>query len=495
MNESIQRITLLSMAAFGLLQLIFVLFFWYCHLRHHQNRTVYRIRHPIFWTFCMVMSSSQIIWKALVTDLHLNDHIDGKLYQVLNQIGVLLIGHAGVYARKILVPHTGADDSYALTYVVEDPLQPQTSSEDTFLYTNEKKMSNPIHAFAWLQSLYIVLTFIGALLTVMVSETASKYYIISVAMLFWFILTIFVYATWINGRGIKYKIDGKRMKMSTRFVDHFNFRWEVTIIWLDVLVFVPLRSWISAKYKTDVHTSLVWLAFLTLLSQFFPTLAQIVVPYWTYARSASSLFRKSSNEVTVFDVLNDKHGFFLFVNHAVQELNFENISCLIAIYQFKHLKTSKDQMASPITKKTIEDSIQVQDLECGQIQVLENVNSIRAYSSNLIGLQWNDLPLTESVSNMADSKYEQAQNIYFKYFGTGSIYTVNVSGDVRDFVRGTFVSFQENYEKDKDIHQTEEFEHALMEVFDIALPDLCNNLMDMMARFRATTEFRSLSIA
>eukprot|EP01083_Nonionella_stella_P084119 232778_1 len=131
------------------------------------------------------MSSSQIIWKALITYLRVNDHVDGKLYQVLNQIGVLLIGYGCVFARcsvlwytvkfqqsqqnllfnKLFVPLRELDETtYALNYIAPDPSQ-QTSSGNTFLYNNEKKMSNPIHAFAWFQSLYVLLNFIGASFT------------------------------------------------------------------------------------------------------------------------------------------------------------------------------------------------------------------------------------------------------------------------------------------------------------------------------------------
>eukprot|EP01083_Nonionella_stella_P277294 942639_1 len=510
-TEMVQYTLLASFAVFGLLQLLCVLLFWLCHLRHHQNHAVYRIRHPKFWIFCIALSSFDITWKAMISYLRIREQISVDLYQILNSSGVLLFEFGGCFCRGFVLWYTVTFQQREETLLFERVLGSQDTSTEfqrqstrnydrAFLYRYEKHMSNPLRVFVYLESLYVALCVIGWLLTLTVTRVASKHYIISIAMLFWLVLTFLVCAMWRNGYKIDYKVNGKDISIKTRFLDYFNFRWEITIIWLDIFIFIPLRS-IAGIHLRFTNAGLVVLAFLTLLSQLFPALTQIILPLWTYKKckksSAFSRHAENTNEITVLDVLSDKHGVFLFMLHAVQELNLENISCLIAIFQFKCMNTSRNEWmnaVNPLQQKarTTDKIIEVND----ETPRNGDIFNVEHFASELAKLPWNNMPFTKSLSNMMDTKYVQAQKIHNKFINTGmgSIYSVNISATSRQSISDTFEAMQQKCEDDKSWTKNAQFQKELTHVFDIVLPDLFTNLMDMMGRFRTTKNFQLLSI-
>eukprot|EP01083_Nonionella_stella_P154046 495842_1 len=365
-TEMVQYTLLASFAVFGLLQLLCVLLFWLCHLRHHQNHAVYRIRHPKFWIFCIALSSFDITWKAMISYLRIREQISVDLYQILNSSGVLLFEFGGCFCRGFVLWYTVTFQQREETLLFERVLGSQDTSTEfqrqstrnydrAFLYRYEKHMSNPFRVFGLFQAWYFILSLVGGVLSFTVGTKVSQLFITTVVSVLWLFLFFLIYGVWRTGHKLRYKTNTSEIEINTRFMDYFNFRMEITLIWLDVLVFVPLRSvcgiiWEVGTKSEKAHKGLVILAFMTLLSQMIPTLTQIAIPYWTYTNRQSSILTRNASDITLFDVLCDRHGFFLFVNHAIQELNLENISCLIAIYQFKKIKTSHDKTVSDVSK-------------------------------------------------------------------------------------------------------------------------------------------------
>ena len=176
------------------------------------------------------------------------------------------------------------------------------------------------------------------------------------------------------------------------FKDAFKFRLELTLLLMVFCFTIPVQSVISFGFNGDYG---IILAVITaMLSQTFVLLIQTILPYITYKQNVStfnenalskrmnnrntkdghkravsstnttttlstkksvdstnsngngngngkrgrgSTKTKYNNNVSLLDILRHKYGFYLFVNHLVQELSFENLSILIEIYQFKHV--------------------------------------------------------------------------------------------------------------------------------------------------------------
>eukprot|EP01083_Nonionella_stella_P166878 559328_1 len=517
-NPTNQDIALISFSAFGFLQMISVILFWYCHLRHHQSHPVYRIRHPKFWTMCTCTMSFQIAWKGVVTYLRLRSYISIQVYQFSNQLGVMLLGFGCVFARSFVLWYTVKFQQNEQNLLFKSVLLSSDGvtnnsnlqlNKKSFLYKHEKHMSNPFRVFGLFQAWYFILSLVGGVLSFTVGTKVSQLFITTVVSVLWLFLFFLIYGVWRTGHKLRYKTNTSEIEINTRFMDYFNFRMEITLIWLDVLVFVPLRSvcgiiWEVGTKSEKAHKGLVILAFMTLLSQMIPTLTQIAIPYWTYTNRQSSILTRNASDITLFDVLCDRHGFFLFVNHAIQELNLENISCLIAIYQFKKIKTSHDKTVSDVSKPmtmgidreefssemrdsvpdlvNVTSKVELPKLRCS-LSSHTSAKDIRDYTSKVLELPWNDLPFTECTSNMKDSKYVQAKKIYEKHLTFGSIHTVNIAGVVRNRVLQAF----------EDIEGNECGESDVLEVFDVVLPNICSNLENMMDRFRRTKEFESLT--
>eukprot|EP01084_Bolivina_argentea_P199411 341216_1 len=142
-----QHIALIIISAFGFLQLMSVLLFWQCHLRHHQSHPVYRIRHPKFWIMCLCLPSFDITFKAIITYLRLRSYISIPTYVSLNQIGVLLMGDV-LLARGFVLWYTIKCQQYEQNILFESVLlesKPQLKSHPC-LSRYEKHMSKPFQA-------------------------------------------------------------------------------------------------------------------------------------------------------------------------------------------------------------------------------------------------------------------------------------------------------------------------------------------------------------
>eukprot|EP01084_Bolivina_argentea_P173332 300210_1 len=168
------------------------------------------------------------------------------------------------------------------------------------------------------------------------------------------------------------------------------------------------------------------------------------------------------------------------------------------------------------------------------------------FANMLCKLPWLGLPLTDSIINAKDlNKMKQAENIYDKYIDQMSYYAVNVSGNVFDSIQirmnqlklwksvhvdkqikqnkigydmtSVAISAQNTTERNVtppvknkenevinlemniemyeigDIKNEDEWNDAMLKVFDSALPDIFRNLQDSMVRFRKMEQFLLLS--
>eukprot|EP01083_Nonionella_stella_P176346 616702_1 len=501
-----QDMALISISAFGILLLMSMILFWHCHLRYHQDHPVYRIRHPKFWIVCVCLISFQITWKGIITHLRIRSYMSIIVHQILNQFGVLLLGYGCIFARGFVLWYTVKSQQHEQNLLFRRVLTSKSYEKKvpkSFLYRYEQHFSNPFRVFGLLQAFYFILCVVGGILAFTINTKVFKLFTIAIVVTMMCILSVLVLGTWCTC----HKLDKttENIDISTRFMDYFNFRKEMTFVWFDVIVFVPLRSWLSIKFGNATNgpnssIGLILVSFLALLSSLFPVLAQTIVPYWTYTNKTSS--KHPPHDVTLFDVLRDPHGFFLFVNHAVQELNLENISCLIALYQFKKIEPLNDKKVtvSDVSIAMAMGNDNADDLSSemhDDVPDLVNVTSrvelptlraslsshtsakdVRFYMNKVLKLPWNDLPLTDCTSNLKDSKYMQARKIYTKYFALGSIHTVNVAGVVRNHLEQALLK----------IHASDP---GALEVFDVVFPNICSNLEDMMDRFRHTKGFES----
>eukprot|EP01084_Bolivina_argentea_P172743 299197_1 len=360
---------------------------------------------------------------------------------------------------------------------------------------------------------FIALSISATLIHYFESPTLAKYWIVVVVMIFWFVFLILIFKIWVSGHTVTCQGGTNEhnyvIESNLQFDDHFNFRCELTLMCINIFIFVPLRSWLAIKFKVSQETEtanigLVWTAFATLLSLMLPTLIQTIVPYRTWkttqlARSEKQLAIQISNQNAqtehLFDILSDKHAFFLFVNHAVQELNLENISFIMTLYQFKHLKCSKNESQ---TSLHVNEEIHIEMPETSDIKPVEtenvsaasnvfmtplpnthrkindtpisisndnfpNTSQIRqklkkhkqklfAYSSDLecytnkiLQLPWTNFPLTEPMANFKDNKFMQAKRMYDMYLDTASIYSINISGAAHGYIDDKFKDIKYYY--------------------------------------------------
>eukprot|EP01083_Nonionella_stella_P284360 968019_1 len=503
-----QDMALISISAFGILLLMSMILFWHCHLRYHQDHPVYRIRHPKFWIVCVCLISFQITWKGIITYLRVRSYMSILVHQILNQFGILLLGYGCIFARGFVLWYTVKCQQHEQNLLFRRVLTTEynVKVKKPFLYQYEQQLSNPFLVFCLLQSVYFILCVVGGILAFAINTKVFKLFTIAIALIMMCITAILVLGTWCTGRKRDPDHQTKtteNIDLVTRFMDYFNFRNEITIILILLIIFVPLRSWMAIKFQTatngpNSNKGLILITFTSLFSLLFPVLAQTIIPYWTYSNRTSS--KHPQNDVTLFDVLRDRHGFFLFVNHAVQEFNLENISCLIALYQFKKMKTLNDKKVtvSDVSMAMGNDneddlSSEMHDAVPDLVNVTSRVETptlraslsshtsakdVRFYTMKVLELPWNDLPLTDCTFNVKDSKYIQAKKIHAKYFELGNIHTVNVAGVVRNHLAQAFWKIRES-------------ESDVLEVFDVVLPNICGNLEDMMDRFRFTEGFES----
>jgi len=348
------------------------------------------------------------------------------------------------------------------------------------------------------------------------------------------------------------------------FRDDFRFRLELTVGLVVKFVTVLYHTFLINRYPVGESSEYKYGLILGLIGTFVGlsagVLAMTIIPYYTW-REHVSLFEAKTPKTEIgcdgdeyrviglLDVLRHKSGFYAFVDHLVQELSFENLSYLIAVYQFKYVNSTDVETSMSMPMSTSMHPVHSMSMHS---VLSEHANAVTTeyFRRVLQKMPWDGLPLTNSGTQC--SKLQQAQNLFDKYVNRGSYHSVNISPDSVLVIQGLMqrlhayvqqrptaapngtiiqvncdpdviappvqskpspnivagemnastvapdeacseLQVRDDLKEADNIRDEQHFNSILINIFDSSLSDIFHNLEGSMTRFRITDEFLKLS--
>eukprot|EP01083_Nonionella_stella_P067562 178769_1 len=285
-----------------------------------------------------------------------------------------------------------------------------------------------------------------------------------------------------------------------KFTDIWRIRMELTLLYLTYFFAVQVaavgEALLRSYYAEDNHLILNMFHFVrrsTAMTMYI--LIQIVVPIYTYHQVQAPDESTYKAHDTLTSILNDSNLFYQFLQQLVNEFNVENLSFLIELWQFKYrdVDTEND----------------------------EDVLGKASYVDTLKSLDWKHLPLGECFVKSNGNKYVMSVLLYQKYFDLNSYDCVNLSHATKSGVQTEIeklMSCDGNAEhvsvhmsqNEKELAQrnqvscssasaSQDKNHVvamewILTIFDVALPDVFDNLHDVLFRFRSTNQVPATTV-
>eukprot|EP01084_Bolivina_argentea_P143653 252220_1 len=333
------------------------------------------------------------------------------------------------------------------------------------------------------------------------------------------------------------RVKKEQLKLSYR--DDWNLLLELSMFWILLIFgsFVTIISGIIASDGTPIVISCI-----TTLLQTSNFLLTFFCPYSILKQLKKSGNNQKKKNKNLGKILSKKCYFFAFVQHLVHELSIENLTFLMAVWQFKYEEKydltnddKKDVKKAQMLKQNRyrwnrKSTMESFSKENGSVSAdsLPNSPSISAFNSsfgnsfeniNILKankfmdvLPWSDLPLSELIAMNPKDKWTQCIEIFQKFIGYESYHSVNIG----------YVSVEEIYSRykaccqykknkinslnnnikteninaeitDNIIANDAQFDQVMMGMFDCAIRDIMQNLNDSKDRFVLSDTFKMLN--
>eukprot|EP01083_Nonionella_stella_P304370 1057335_1 len=290
--------------------------------------------------------------------------------------------------------------------------------------------------------------------------------------------------------------------------------------------------------RIEHFDGVVWISCIMAISRCVIILWTFVVPYKTTKKITHINKYKKASFKRLKKVLSRKSTFFAFVEHLVHEFSIENLTFLVEVWQYKYedkynLKPVKNGDKTLPKQKTCLDIDGNENRWLDEVSKTKDEPSVGSmYSQSetradevwaefaaafVSELPWSELPLAHPIASNLKDKWNQCGAVFVKFVGVDGSGAINIGYKARNeiYYKYTLLKRYKDGSESKtsdartngsviadedimameivgeQITNEEQFNELLLSVFDSALKDILNNLVDSLHRFVQTEQFKS----
>eukprot|EP01083_Nonionella_stella_P241663 843723_1 len=326
---------------------------------------------------------------------------------------------------------------------------------------------------------------------------------------------------------------------SSPFRDDWSVLFELTVLWCIWIVTFVVSFMVTLRIEH--FDGVVWISCIMAISRCVIILWTFVVPYKTTKKITHINKYKKASFKRLKKVLSRKSTFFAFVEHLVHEFSIENLTFLVEVWQYKYeekynLKPGKNGDKTLPKQKTCLDIDGNENRWLDEVSKTKDEPSVGSmYSQSetradevwaefaaafVSELPWSELPLAHSIASNLKDKWNQCGAVFVKFVGVDGSGAINIGYKARNEIYYKYTLLKRYKESEKEILPSlelnrvqnsnnpvevmmqmdimdvdristqQQFDAILSGVFDAALHDVLDNLVDSLHRFVRTEQYK-----